>query len=101
MAGIIAPVSRSMKWPAWAIVVRIEGLEFERSDMLAAVDVEFGPGHIAGIVRTQKIYGLGHFFWLAEAALRNMRNYFFRAGREDRGFDFAGRDGIHPHANGA
>src|SRR5689334_25125038 len=101
MAGMTAPVSLSMKWPAWAMVVRIDGFEFERSDMLAAVDVKFGACHIARIVRTQKINGLGHFFRLAETALWNMGNYLLRAGREDRGFNFTGGDGIHPHADRA
>ena len=69
--------------------VRMDGFELDLSDMLPAVNMEFSSCHIARIIRTQKIDGLGHFFGLPEAALRDVGDYFFSSGRQDGRFDFA------------
>src|SRR5690242_15293605 len=76
-------------------------IEAGASDVLAAVDVEFGAGDVARLLRAQIIDRLGDLFRLAEAAQGDRFDDLLRAGRKDRGVDFARRDGVHAHAERA
>jgi len=71
------------------------------SHMLAAIDVQFGPCHVARLIRAQIIDRLGDFLRQAETAQRNRLHDLVGTGREDRGVDLAGRDRIDAHAERA
>jgi hypothetical protein len=42
------------------------------SDVLATVNVQFSTVHVARLLRTQEIDGLGHFLWLTQAPQRDL-----------------------------
>src|SRR5579872_1897501 len=69
--------------------------------MLPAVDVQFGAGDVARLIRAQIIDRLGDFFRQPETAQRNRLDDLVRAGREDGGVDLAGRDRVDADAERA
>src|SRR4051812_39759700 len=68
-----------------------------RSNMLAAVDVQLRAGHVGTGVGAEEVDRLGDLVRRAEAVEGNLLHDLVRAGREDRGVDFAGRNGVDPH----
>ena len=87
--GTTAPVVGSVACRAWAAMVSGRRL---RLDMLAAIDVQFGTRDVRRGFGAEEIDGLGHFFRLAQAAQRNLRDDLFSARRQNRGFNFARRN---------
>ena len=61
--------------------------------MLAAIDVDLGPGDIRRLGRAQEEDDVGDFRGRAEPAQRYRLDDLFRARRQDRRVDLAGGDG--------
>src|SRR5580693_536373 len=68
-----------------------------RLNMLTAIDVQFGAGDIARLIRAQIIDRFRDFLRHAETAQRERLDQLFGARREDRGIDLARRDRIDAH----
>src|SRR5262245_7002968 len=59
------PCEQARRWPSMPHTL-------EPLDVLSAVDVQFCTVHVARLVRTQEIDGLGHFLGLTQAPQRDL-----------------------------
>src|SRR4051812_17032642 len=68
------------------------------SDMLPAIDVQFGAGHVGTRIGAEEVDRLRDLVRGAEPAHRKRLDDFLGAGRQDRRVDLARGDRIDAHA---